>query len=394
MLPTMAFKSNGVLLVLLATLLLIPTAVTPMDLTYCSDQNTGSGFDVVTDRFQSNGACYETCVAKYAFAVLQGKSCWCSNYIPAAKKPAGSCNENCPGYPSDKCGSTSDGLFAYFALDERPSGTATGGGSPSQTTLVVSSDLGFIWPPKACKFPCRTRFSSQRPPTLIWETTYAPEQFLTAFVQSTTSAAEPETKTVTVAPPESLTTLSTSSNTNAPPTTSAPDVSVTTRGGEVVTVTVPNDAAAETGPPSGEKQGGSSLSGGAIAGIIIGVLAVVGSMFGVWLWLFCARRRREEEEEDRPNPEAHLDPTVPASAIWNGNGNGHQRGNRASQMSMMRGHHRFSVPAFTDNRMKKDAVVYGNDGRESNVSLQDNQDYSRPVLRVSILLENTSMAGF
>jgi cell wall integrity and stress response component len=178
--------------------------------------------------------------------------------------------------------------------------------------------------------------------------------------------------------------IQTSTNTKGSGTTTDPgDVSLTTVAGEIVTVTVPNGQPAETGA-SGEKQDdGSGLSGGAIAGIIIGVLAVVGSAFGLWLWFFCARRRREDE---RPNPEAHLDPTVPPSALYNGNGN--HRPNRSSQMSMMRnlhsGHNRFSVPAFTDSRMKKDAVLYGNGPRESNVSLQDNQDYSRPVLRVSL----------
>lgn len=36
---------------------------------------------------------------------------------------------------------------------------------------------------------------------------------------------------------------------------------------------------------------------------------------------------------------------------------------------------------FTDNRMKAD--IYPNGPRDSSVSLQDNEDYSRPVLRVS-----------
>jgi len=36
---------------------------------------------------------------------------------------------------------------------------------------------------------------------------------------------------------------------------------------------------------------------------------------------------------------------------------------------------------FTDNRLKTD--IYPNGPRDSSVSLQDNEDYSRPVLRVS-----------
>lgn len=37
---------------------------------------------------------------------------------------------------------------------------------------------------------------------------------------------------------------------------------------------------------------------------------------------------------------------------------------------------------FTDRRMKPNAVLYPNGPRDSSVSLQDNEDYSRPVLRV------------
>lgn len=155
---------------------------------------------------------------------------------------------------------------------------------------------------------------------------------------------------------------------------------MTTRAGEVVTVTVSGGEPAKTeGSSSEEDDDGASLSGGAIAGIVIGVLVIVGGALGFCLWFFCYRGRREEDEDSFSNPEAHLDPTVPPSALLNG----HHRQNRSSQMSMMRDN-RLSVPAFTDSRMKKDAVIYGNGARESNISLRDDQDYSRPVLRVSI----------
>jgi cell wall integrity and stress response component len=42
-----------------------------------------------------------------------------------------------------------------------------------------------------------------------------------------------------------------------------------------------------------------------------------------------------------------------------------------------------SGTTFTDRRMKTNTVLYPNGARDSSVSLQDNEDYSRPVLRVS-----------
>lgn len=42
-----------------------------------------------------------------------------------------------------------------------------------------------------------------------------------------------------------------------------------------------------------------------------------------------------------------------------------------------------SGTTFTDRRMKTNTVLYPNGPRDSSVSLQDNEDYSRPVLRVS-----------
>lgn len=41
----MDFKWNGILLVLLAVLITVPSAVTSLDIAYCSPQNTGSDFD-------------------------------------------------------------------------------------------------------------------------------------------------------------------------------------------------------------------------------------------------------------------------------------------------------------------------------------------------------------
>ncbi|KAG0638176.1 hypothetical protein HOY80DRAFT_888418 [Tuber brumale] len=88
--------------------------------------------------FQSHGLCFDTCKAKYAFAVVQGLKCWCSDYIPASTTTG--CDEICPGYGSESCGNTKKGLFGYISLPNAPKGTAGGSSTTaSQTSTSLSS---------------------------------------------------------------------------------------------------------------------------------------------------------------------------------------------------------------------------------------------------------------
>ncbi|KAI4197597.1 MAG: hypothetical protein LQ350_005831 [Teloschistes chrysophthalmus] len=101
----------------------------------CSSQNTGADSQPVSDDYQSNGKCFDTCKANYAFAVVQAKNCWCSNYIPADTTSVGSCNVPCPGYPFEKCGSS--GFFGYVPLNKAPSGTLGASQSQSPTSIMT-----------------------------------------------------------------------------------------------------------------------------------------------------------------------------------------------------------------------------------------------------------------
>lgn len=90
--------------------------------------------------YQSNGACTQTCKG-YAFAVVQGKSCWCSNFAPADTTSTTSCNAPCPGFPYDQCGDQSAGLYGYISLGT-PSGTvgANSNNNAATSTLQSSSN--------------------------------------------------------------------------------------------------------------------------------------------------------------------------------------------------------------------------------------------------------------
>ena len=100
--------------------------------------NTDLADVVVTNDYMSNGRCFDTCKANYAFAIVQYQSCWCSNYAPAQTSSTGSCNENCPGYPFEKCGSQSGSMFGYIALNKSPSGTL-GASSTSVSNTPTSA---------------------------------------------------------------------------------------------------------------------------------------------------------------------------------------------------------------------------------------------------------------
>ena len=93
--------------------------------------------------FQSNGHCQDTCKFQYAYAILQGNNCWCSNFAPFTQVDVGQCNVDCPGFPSEKCGNQALGLYGYYQLTIQPSGTI-GGPASSSTPVRLRSALFFF----------------------------------------------------------------------------------------------------------------------------------------------------------------------------------------------------------------------------------------------------------
>lgn len=169
--------------------------------------------------------------------------------------------------------------------------------------------------------------------------------------------------------------------------TTQPVISVQTVAGQPVTITIQNPPVNTSTSSVGHSPGGSSLSGGSIAGIVIGSLAGAGVLVGLLVGLCIYVRRRRSGVSQIPD--SRYDPSL-QNTLLDG-----PRQSKGSQMSTLR---LFDDPGpsqgpsqngkspidltFTDTRMKKD--VYPNGSRQSTVSIQDNQDYSRPVLRVSI----------
>ncbi|KAI1819422.1 hypothetical protein F4861DRAFT_546838 [Xylaria intraflava] len=316
----------------LAAVALVPGGlqlVQALDLKYCADINTGTT-PTNSSIYQSNGLCHDYCIAmSYSFAILQEEDCWCSDYVPvqSSQVDTGKCNLQCPGWPPDTCGAK--GLYGYIYLAKVPSGTADASSTATSTAhSTTSSSTTSSTSTSVCLASC-----------------------LAAFGTSTdTTVSTPNT---------SLKTLTTSGS-----------ISV-----ETVTVTpIPDHG-------TGESTLSHAPSTGAIVGIVVGVLAGVAIFAGIAVFFFLRSKRRRDEEKLASKSQSYLSgsagtagtPTTAITSVWDGENT--STGRRSSRL----------MPH--DPRMDPFATsIYNrldNKSRESINTLQDNQDYSRKVLRTT-----------
>ncbi|KAL2426573.1 hypothetical protein ABEF95_009930 [Exophiala dermatitidis] len=337
------------------TILLLSSSAQGLDISYCSSQNTAGSYPAYYSIYQSNGACETHCQGSYAFAILQGYNCWCSNYVPASQEDTGSCSQTCPGYPSDLCGSTENDTYGYYLLSGAvPAGTAGASSSNTANTKTRTATA--------------TATSSQ----------------LTTSSPTSTSSTSSDTST-TPSPTSS-------------PTPTEVYTSVTTVTGEVrtVVITPPSSTDATLGQSS---TGGGGVSTGKVVGIVLGVALGIGALIGIGVWLWF--RRRHQRMQMQAGPDATFIPrtgeTSPSNNIPSRqvsqlsssgllgnktpriNTSGMPPGNdlRSADTTVSAPFDRRSLA--TDQRLNPYALYIHDESRLSNVSLQDNQDYSRQL---------------
>ncbi|TDZ22774.1 Cell wall integrity and stress response component 4 [Colletotrichum orbiculare MAFF 240422] len=317
----------------------------------CSNQNTASG-SANTSIWQTNGLCQDFCTEKNAaFAIVQWQSCWCSDVAPASSTEADvdeKCTGICPGYDVEHCGSRPE-YYSYISLAKLPTSTAGGGGDG--TTKQPSTSA----PPAPS-------------PTTVKVTVTETES------PQTTAKSDPETTT---------TKSSTTSTTSRPRTT----VQTVTADGTVRTVTV-TPAATETDGASGAAEQGSStsessgkgVSGGTIAGIVVGVIGGLCLAAGVLLMILFRRKRQNRENEKFDEP-SHR-----------GSSAGMTGSPRNPEMVVTVEGGRWDADSTSDHRRSRlmphdprleplGRGLYMNKSDESVNTLRDDQDYSRKVHR-------------
>ncbi|KAF1353813.1 hypothetical protein BDV97DRAFT_396622 [Delphinella strobiligena] len=91
-----------------------------LEQSYCSTKNTGSDYNAVTNIWGSLGSCHNNCnttEATYKWAVVQYQKCWCTNDTPSDTIDVSKCDDSCPGYPYENCGSAANDYFGYVSVE-------------------------------------------------------------------------------------------------------------------------------------------------------------------------------------------------------------------------------------------------------------------------------------
>lgn len=334
------------------------TRVNALTQTYCSTQNTGTDNLQDTYTYQSLGHCHDECNSDYAFAIVQGKNCWCSNYMPADTQDVSDCDTTCPGYGYENCGNSDDNLYGYLKLDLAASGTQ-GASSASSTSTKAQTT---------------TKSSTSSSAT---STTESDSTSSTAAATTSSSSSSSED--------------SSSSSSSTHVTSPTTQVTVVTVGGSVVTQTV-------TSMPSADDSGSGSsrASGGQIAGAVIGGLAGLALIAGAVVWaLMLMRRKQEQQARDAESanggvtPQRNVSTLSRTGLLRSGEKdytatlppiNTTRQSSDPSDTITPISERRNSRPLFHDQRLNPEQFMSLDNGSHASIiSIEDNRDYTRTL---------------
>ncbi|KAF2248334.1 hypothetical protein BU26DRAFT_565737 [Trematosphaeria pertusa] len=326
------------LVALVALLLFAVPAKASFNAAYCSSQNTASNTSPQWHQWQSNGWCTTQCnnEGTYAFAVILDQNCWCSNYIPEDQEDTSECDEDCPGFPSEKCGNKDKNLYIYIKLDGSPSGTK-GTSQPTSANSEISSETA-------------------APTTL----------------RTTATSSSEEVETIVPAPQTSI--------------------RIITESGRIVTQTVISTPTSEPVLTGGRK--GSTNTGAIAGGVVGGLVVLAASIGGVFFFLWRRRKQQRRQEEEFQSGVQRNTSTMSKAGLLRGEKdpqypppiatNFTRRSSRImldnESISPISGSDRRNSRHMIDQRLNPSAVfVLDNSSRGSIASLDDSRDYHRAL---------------
>lgn len=343
----------------------------------CYSDNSGTL--VNTYMYQTASYCSQQCT-EYAYYYIQDQSCYCTNDAPSSE--ASDCNTPCPGFGTATCGGSDS--YTYWQNSDYPGGGGSSSSSQSSQSSSSSEASSSSAPPSTSS---STSESTSEPPTST--SSSQPPSTTSSESSSTTSSSS-----------SSHTTSESSDSSTSSSATLSPSI-VTISGKETIYVTQSTssptststsssstaDAASATPTESGstnsdtEKSSSNGIGSGAIAGIVVGViaaLAILGLLFFFW--------RRNNNKNDAytgsQSPSGFSDPFGMRNAV----------DDKTSMTSLGMGPNN-NIPnanfglqppdnSFMAVDQRLNPVMLG-ERRLSEGSIADERDYSRKILRVT-----------
>ncbi|KAH8430875.1 uncharacterized protein LDX57_008539 [Aspergillus melleus] len=108
---------------------------------YACMRSSGDMTKLGSSAYQSPGYCQKLCEKeKGYFFALQGEDCWCGPQPPGFNSMGGTCDMDCPGYPSESCGG--DGTYSVWELEEDYADSPLGHATTSSTAVTVTTAAG------------------------------------------------------------------------------------------------------------------------------------------------------------------------------------------------------------------------------------------------------------
>ncbi|CAN6665463.1 hypothetical protein TRVA0_037S00386 [Trichomonascus vanleenenianus] len=341
------------------------------EINICSSQNTGASGKVHVDTFQSIGLCSGTCNG-YAYAILQGKSCWCSNYTPSESTSNGKCSSGCPGYQQDSCGNTNDDLYSYILL-ATPSGTASASSSSTSSTSSTSS--------KTSSSSTSSATSSASSSSSLSSSSSSSSS---SSASSSSSSNTPKVSVLTITGAAQTRTVTHSGATGSPGSeTNQAEPNTTTGSGTSIGLRPDNKTASDSG-------GSFFDDKGKVAGVftVVGIVAA-GIIAAIVFFVFKHNRGLQHY-----HPEEGFEGSSPGTL--NGDSKGFLNGNSYGSSQLKRDQSAATtlaglgfdekaridstiVPITVDQRLDPGQMFMQWDHNDSRRSLQDEHDYSRKL---------------
>ena len=315
---------------------------------YCNSALPSDAESTSSSNYMSNGLCMSQCQG-YKYAIVQQKDCWCSDETPQDIVSVSNCDEYCPGYKLENCGSgttyygwlkvandyiagASATSFSYASLTEETSSfddftsstefsssttSSTSASSTSSSEFSSSSSESFSSSSESSSSSSESSSSSSESSSSSSESsTSSSESFTTtesspskssSTVQKTvdssaSSSSEPSTLNQVTITSVAVTTIMpsthTTSDSNGSEITSAAAQSVQSIYKTIVVSTTVLPSSSNTATKSGSKSKGFWQSKGKVAGTFVVVALAILLLIVLCVFFFVVKPRRESKKQD------------------------------------------------------------------------------------------------